>query len=414
MDYRDNITYIFLPFTFGEPENFSKLKKTFEKDTVWQKSGIKQNYLYKYISDKLNDSENSLCHLYTLKNPDFHPVINSNHTFCEDDDVSFEFKIDDADIFCFASGVGIFSFRLTFPTNDPFKISTYQYYLKKVARGSIDGNGTLLDIAKRFLPESRSLELNFFYYTNAKTERANILTYIHVPPQDDFDKEFFFLNHCYNSETYQYFKNSSMHDKIIRLDENRYWGVSSEAAVCLACPTEKTENFIKNTFFENFTTQYRFMFIFLLHQKYALYNFLTKINKSNCDDIKVLKNYKKQLFAFENDFVFSTVTEVPQYQHLYEEIAEAFALKSLFEDVNEPLEALDSMKSQHRDSIMNAVLFIVSLFALVSVAADSLTLIDLLKGLLGSLSVSIIKCSCLGIIILTIGFLIGFIIRRKK
>lgn len=62
------------------------------------------------------------------------------------------------------------------------------------------------------------------------------------------------------------------------------------------------------------------MYILLLHQKYALYMFLMKVDSGDCKNcgdsgkyMDELEKYRKELYEFEADFVFACVTEVPQY-----------------------------------------------------------------------------------------------------
>ena len=120
------------------------------------------------------------------------------------------------------------------------------------------------------------------------------------------------------------------------------------------------------------------MYVFLLHQKYTLYHFLTLASSNGYDSLPQLKLYQQKLYEYEADFEYSRITEVPQYQNLYERIADAFALDQMFEDVREPLHALGELKkdaaerranTRERD-ISDAVLMLSSL-VLFSALADS-------------------------------------------
>ena len=67
-----------------------------------------------------------------------------------------------------------------------------------------------------------------------------------------------------------------------------------------------------------------------------------------------LEEYRRRLYDFETDFVFSYVTEVPQYQELYDRVAQSFALRRLFEDVHKPLNSLadvrrEAAEEEHRE-----------------------------------------------------------------
>ncbi len=62
--------------------------------------------------------------------------------------------------------------------------------------------------------------------------------------------------------------------------------------------------------------------------------------------MRELEEYRRRLYDFETDFVFSYVTEVPQYQELYDRVAQSFALRRLFEDVHEPLNSLADVRRE--------------------------------------------------------------------
>ena len=56
---------------------------------------------------------------------------------------------------------------------------------------------------------------------------------------------------------------------------------------------------------------------------------LTKIGIGVYNSLETLEEYRRQLYEFETDFVFSCVSEVPQYQELYDRIVQAFSLKKM-------------------------------------------------------------------------------------
>lgn len=94
--------------------------------------------------------------------------------------------------------------------------------------------------------------IDFFYYANPSTERANVLTYLEVDPKDDYKRELFYLRRCYG-EGFLYTENSqSDASEIYTPSKDTVWGISPEAAVCLVCTDLGREKFIKNTFYNNF------------------------------------------------------------------------------------------------------------------------------------------------------------------
>lgn len=286
------------------------------------------------------------------------------------------------------------AFELQFTENDPLWIATAEYHLKKVSRECVvpllkdnepdqKKEMTLLDFAEALSEDLMGdVPFDFFFYANPSTERANSLTYLDVPEQEDYSKELYYLRRCY-SEDFAYNKNPESEAKEIYCAGREItWGISPEAAICLARP-EGHESFVHDVFFKNFNQHYLFMYVLLLHQKYVLYMMLTQIGIGTYNKLETLEEYQHQLYEFETDFVFSRVTEVPQYQNLYNRLAEAFALKEMFLDVREPLVSLSEIrrtanekKQQNRDNAVNRSLFMLSLLTFFSALLDSFDFVE--------------------------------------
>lgn len=190
-----------------------------------------------------------------------------------------------------------------------------QYILKYVA-DKIEGEEsgvqetTLLGRAEKLMDQADLTgKLNFFFYAGKGTERANLLTYTEAEYQKDYNYELYYLRRCYE-ENYLYFEDDKQREReIFSVVKNIIWGISPEEAVCIACPEMDT-----------------------------------------------------------GDFVYYRVTEVPQYQNLYDRLADIFSLKDMFEDVREPLLTLAEVRRMElkkqqktREDRMNKALFLLSL-----------------------------------------------------
>lgn len=172
------------------------------------------------------------------------------------------------------------------------------------------------------------------------------LTYLEVPKQKSYSRELYYLRGCYN-QTFPYAENDPREqDEIFISSISKIWGISKEAAVCLARPDNSDREHIQTQFYDNFTQQYLLMYVLLLHQKYVLYLFLTSIGAGMYDNLERLEDYQQRLIQFEADFVFSRVTEVVQHQDVYDRMVKIFALKEIFEDVHGPLVALGEMRKE--------------------------------------------------------------------
>lgn len=393
-----NTTYIFIPFRFKQ-ECFQSLVGELQASGDWKPAADEIKYMLKYVSEKI-DSKSPRCQCfhfelrsvarlrYGLGTEKVWYHMAEPHTF-HGQSSDFPFRIQSVQLFCFRTSVGILAFQCSFAENrDPLWISTALYHLKNVSAESIiceeAGKNNFLKLAGDILRKTLSKELyvrveaEFFYHANAGTERANVLSYVEVELQEDYRQELYYLRHCYD-ENYQYVYVPEVEQReVFYASRTVAWGISPEAAVCLPCPERDRENFIQTKLCRNFQTQYLFMYIFLLHQKYVLYLFLMKISSETYESLEALEEYRRQLYEFETDFVYPCVSEVPQYQNLYEKMMEAFSLKEMFEDVREPLEALgearkaaEEEEQKKREQSLNQALNTLSLLAVFSALVDS-------------------------------------------
>lgn len=394
MDSLNNSTFIFLPFSYNDNRKYKAIIDACDKSESWTLCDDKIKYLLKFVSDKIDNKNRDKCQC-------FHYILNDSvrekfglgtdkewfstpeHSI-KGETVSYKFRILNAQLFVFSTAIGIISFNIEFEKSDTFWISNALYHLKKVSRERIfnekeDSFSTMLDLSVNITNELCNIsKVDFFYYANPSTERANVFSYIEVDSLDNYKNDLFFLRRCY-SDGYIYTENIEAESReIIKASKEIFWGVSSEAAVCLTCPSLGRRDFIKNTFFTNFNAQYLFMYVLLLHQKYVLYMFMTNIGIGTYNNLEPLEEYRNQLYEFENDFVFSMVTEVPQYQNLYDRITEVFALKQIFEDVHEPLISLeeirrekDDKESKIREDRVNNALWFLTILSVFSALIDS-------------------------------------------
>lgn len=434
-----NTSYFFIPFSFGKQKDFSTFIGLLDNSQMWSLVHDEIMYMLKYVADKLdsNDRKNCQCFHYELNDEAFGQnqlgkkntwYSTSTHEY-RGEVQEFQFQIISIQLYCFSTSVCIMVLRIQLEKSDPIWISTAQYYLKKVAREKIsrkDEKGikfTFLDLTKTLMQDLHySGLIEYFYYANPSTERANVLTYIEVEPKDDFKYELFYLRRCY-SEGFLYAENPKLDaDETYIPSEDTIWGISPEAAVCLACPGLGRADFICNTFYKNFNAQYLFMYVLLLHQKYVLYMFLTRIGVGIYNDLEMLEEYRKELYEFETDFVFSCVTEVPQYQNLYDRMTYAFSLKKMYEDVHEPLLSLSEIRREtyenqqkKRDDTVNKALLVLSVLSFFSALVDSFDFVESFFGwFVNSTGVRIIQILCIALIGIVVIYVFIALIKSNK
>ena len=438
MAYDNNISYLFLPFRYERPEQFSSLIRALCQSDDWDIIHDDIKYMLKYVADKIDSRNPDACQCFhfALKEDAKAPRgIPAREEWCCFDEgygggkERFRFQIRSVQLYCFSTTVCIMALQLFFERSDPLWIAAAQYYLKKVSRQKIltEARPDATPFRTLALAEHLMAQLDcpfpfqFFYYANPTTERANFLTYLETGEQEDYRRDLFYLRHCYG-DGYLYLENPEEDRReIYSSTKDTIWGVSPEAAVCLSRPELGRAHFLRGTFFRNFNAQYLFMYVLLLHQKYVLYMFLTLIGVGAHNDLEVLEDYRHQLYEFETNFVFSCVTEVPQYQTLYEKLTEAFALHKLYDDVREPIVSLSEVrqhtaeaKQKNRDKRTNSALFMLSLLSLFSALVDSFDFAqEYISRIGGTLLVSAVQAACFVFIFALLIYVIYNLFRSK-
>ena len=387
-----NVSYAFIPFSFEKGISFQNLAQEIRNSEKWECVEDDLKYMLKYISDKFKTDDPEKCQCFHFR---FKESIAKNNEYkfsktnYSGEEVEYKFNINGAELFCFSTRVCVLALEITFPDADAKTISSAQYYLKKVSRQTISCEGrttTLLELSKNLVSSFEGYkQFDFFFFSNSQRERANFFTCIEQESLDNYKEDLFFLKRCYNDEFLYTADEETEKKEIFRSSEDIAWGITSEAVACITSPAEIRRNFFDTTFYRNFKNLYFFMYVFLLHQKYVLYLFLSEIGIGTYNDLETLEGYKDRLYEFETDFVFSCITEVPQYQNLYDRISEAFNLKNMYKDVHEPLLALSDVRrtsseksEKKKDSLVNAFLFILSILSVISVIADAYSFIPVL------------------------------------
>ncbi len=432
-----NVSYIFIPFTYGEPSNFESFAGTLDNSAEWEQIHDEIVYMLKYVADKFNsyDKRNCRCFHYRVREERRAALgLMGENDFFHTEPCPFggeeqpvRFCMIDVQLYCFSTSVGIIAFKIRLEKDDPFWVSNALYHLKKVSREKLFSDGsqtTMLEMAKELMKKTagENADINFFYYANPSTERANVLTYLEVPPKEDYKKELFYLRRCYG-ENFLYMEDPESDAKEIHIHSRGIvWGISPEAAVCLVCPSQAKEDFIRSTFYTNFNEQYLFMYMLLLHRKYVMYMFLTEIGIGTYNTLETLEEYRHQLYEFETDFDFSCVTEVPQYQELYEKMTGAFSLKKMYEDVHEPLRSLTEIRrktaeseQEQRNDRVNKALLMLSVLSFFSALIDSFDFINSFFGwFLNDTAVRVLQLICIIGIVITVFFAFKNLLISKK
>lgn len=405
----NNIIYVFMPFRFDDIEdvfNNAKERCSDVEDPIW-KNGANdiKSYFFKFLTDKIKeprgDNPDRRCCIHlavkekiTDKNKfmladDWEDTLekqseilglsmsdkfrlNLNRTsslkvLYPNKDIDLLFHFDSFRLSIFKTGIGIVSLGLVFDSNDPEDWALAENLLKNAYNLHFYKDGTTNYNYMQFITFANTLvnsakvssknDLKFRFFS--PHPRANLLSLFIVENAElpDIEKTHYYLGNGYN-KGFMYPGAGKTGGCQFFGDPNLRWGVSNEIVSCLVQPNlhPDARDYIYNDFYFKFRHGYLFMYVWLLHQKYALYSFLTDISVKNLasadpDNSEELKNYKQRFAEFEANYDFARIAEVPQYQIPYDTVSRQFALKTMYEDVKEPLKALENLVREEEEHI---------------------------------------------------------------
>ena len=384
-----NIEFCYLPFVLegaGEAtEAYTKAKAVLRASDAWHEVHDDVRYLFRYICEKYDaDSPNCQCHHFVLADEALdelgmggnHPWVigrfweRKKHRWCEDAGSSRIF-IDQAHCYVFGTSVNILVLRMHMEVDDPLAVAERIFHIKNVRNGVLvpydETRGTeagvksaphaipLLDMALNTVAAFTSEATpRFFFYANERRERANVFLQVDVDEaicgEIDVEQTMFYLANCYKQD-FDYDSEHILPVSSYWATPATLWGYSSEALACLTLPARAGQGrgFLFSVFRRNIANEYQFLYLLLLHQKYAYYRLLMRIGAGQRRDREQLERFHRELEVFKANFVFSRVSETQQYQTLYEKVAEELRLSDMERDVAEPIAALAQLRQEEDD-----------------------------------------------------------------
>lgn len=445
----DNCSYIFIPFySFS---NLESLKELVIKSEKWTEQDNTYKYFLKYISDKLSLSSATYCvQQFSLSNEKRKELgILDSSTNCymsakksNESRHPFSFKIKEISLYTFDTNIGILVFKILHPVQDSYgRVATKCYHLKKVylaklyiknqeslVTGYQDVNN-IYDLAKYLLDCTAVKEKSlFFNYTNVNEYRSNILTHYGMVlnhPLDNSDsveikKILFYLRRNYYSQ-WTYNSENDEGEENYSPSPYIHWGITTEGTACVTVIDPKV-NFVTNSFHKNFHSYYLVMYILCLHQKLALYNYLSMFSADLQNKPEIIDKYLKNLAEFRAKYVFEIISESETYQTVYEKTRQAFGLGALFNDIEDQVRRINEIqktiaedrqtKLENRISIIGSIL---GFFCVFSTLVDVQELLEKFSWLLGEQGVNIAQqISSIIIVIISLIMIIVFLLSLKR
>lgn len=480
----ENLIYVFVPFRVSDSEDFFNAAAGEMEDGLWEdNSRLVRSYFFKHLTDKVvapakGELGRRCCIFLGLKEKSlgrkgdrpsdeweracdeqrrelgfsladrFH-LMPPSYLIELYPNVDMTFRIESLKLAAFKTGIGLVAFGVSFDETDPMALARAEYLLKLAAE-DLDPQSKYYEknsllrkdgepVPTNFTALSRRVVGTFWQAEDTAPDfgfycqkpRAHLMSLVMVPEKPDgggYEKEFYYLRNGFG-DGYMFSAGGEDGMSVVLGDPNIRWGVSNEVTCCLVRPDlfPPSRNFIMDSFRYKFCREYLFMYLWLLHQKYALYAFLTDVSSKGLDvggsgRLRQLREYKADFASFESNYVFGRVADVPQYQQLYDAVYGQFALKTMDADVREPLVLLEDIakeEQQRHETRVTMILAGVAIFSIFSAYIDSYEFIGKFFG--GDLSshsfgVRLCQLACVGVITLAVALGLVFLIRcyRKR
>lgn len=443
-----NSSYIFIPFSHNN--KFTGLNVS----DYWREKKQGNKYFLKYIVDKLSHDSNSVCCRPYLMDDitrstlgiisPLHPCFIDTTKYVVNNR-PFSFYIREILLFLFETGIGFIIYKIEHRNADTSDvIASKNYHLKKIHSTllyveQIDGTrATLVSglaainsfsaLSKYILAKTIDRDVKiFFNYCSAEEWRSNILTNYNLhldhclSTGDDTKIEniLFHLKRNYHHEWETELESVYNEKEYFKASPFIRWGITSEATVCLTI-TDPETYFVSNSFYDNFHSYYLYLYILALHQKYALYFFLT--NFSTEQKINELEQNLQNLADFKAKYVFKIISESETYQTVYYKQCTSFALDELYRDIDEQINRVIEVKQtlaeqgrNQQEAKVNWILGMIAFLGFFSALVDLNELIDCLTWIFNDAQIAILKTIATSALLL-IGIIsvIAFLIASRR
>jgi len=157
--------------------------------------------------------------------------------------------------------------------------------------------------------------------------------------------------------------------------KNTSWNVCSNGVVFLSYADAENEKYLKKIYPANIDRDYFYLYLFGLHERETLLYYNFQIVKE-WKNPKRLIQIKDELMQFTVWSGYSAVSTETAYQMFYNKLCEVLCIKELEADIDEIVEKLNDSFTSKREAKINWLLTAITILTVVSVFADSISLLD--------------------------------------
>lgn len=388
---KKGMVWAVVPFVAGEQTAFQTdfAKKAAEQG--WEQTKMQGNLLLKHINTTL--AKNVACFVRQfgdgkLEIPCADP---RDKTVMH----HYAFVIDRVQICCFDTGIGFCCLHIPYDTETQEDVIVNScYVLHNSARQTDPDKGRIIlqnkkethlsCIAEELLTELFGTVTLFGTQSDEMIRRINLFSAVlcDIPKEPETAQR-------YDVRCYQLANAHDTRDEKLVIDKEKLhyprhyirWGFSKRGCAFVANQTgeQANDSFLEHAWFKSINSNYFFLYLMVLHEKYASYYYLNQIaDDPNMDRWKI---NQRALTEFNAKYIFTVVSDEPLIQSAYEKMKKAANADEVYTELQEQLRGMFDYARIKSDEVnertnrkLNLISVIVTAVCSISVIFDTSSL----------------------------------------
>ena len=404
MSYAKSV--FFIPVWFDQFTSFTKALKDSPLWTPTDSKKVWARYLYHYAAN-LNKNQ-KLFASFTLKDPKDLGVYMFRNELPE----GAAPTIDEVRFSCFGTGVGFMEFWVSYQNMSVEDICNFSFSFKKAKHQKAKDTDLkpLYDVASGLIPAGCNAKL-FFSASGWFKYECNCFHFLHLdqdlPDEETRKATLFRLSRSYRCDIP--ISSESAYDMMYEAGIGDYWGGCSAGLANVVYDFRSQSGDTGDTYLhklklQSLETDYYFMYLLLLNQKYSAIEYIRKVSESLDSNTKAVEALNRRIVMLKNTFSFNVVSDDSIVQNIYSKMYSVLEIRNLLEDVIEneaQMELLQKAKHMQDDRLSNKYLLGISLLSLFSALIDAAAFFDRVGGTQPVATILSIAC-VVGVIILSV------------
>lgn len=387
--FRANIPFVFEHNLISEAAFQESLK-----EKGWVREEMQGDFLLKHINTSFNENVvgysklcGNVCFCVPVENPLDKSLVEN-----------FNFTVSEMSVYCFDTGVGIATLHIPYDSSveDHELVNvcsalrcSVEHSLKNFGRAVVrDGNETYLgNFVGENLTEIFGASFSMFAHSNDNSQRRIDMFTAALCEKDTSCNDMCSCDRlCYRlaNTIDDRDKNLSVAEEhLYRQQEYIRWGFSKRGCGVVANLTGEvnSDGFLENRWFASLQSNYFYLYIMVLHQKYAIYNYLNTVAADN--EKKLVRVHQERLIDFNAKYVFSIVSDEFFIQRVYRRMKKENDVDDVYLDLQDELKRLfeySKMKSEESNEVkndrLNIISVLISILCFAPVVMDTLNIME--------------------------------------